>query len=93
MLAGHVDSKSGPAAFYGLATVTAGDEILVHRADGSTITFRVTSVQQYAKERLAVEVVHGPVTGAELRLITCAGPFDRSSGHYRDNVVVFAVST
>ena len=91
VLAGHVDSKTGPAAFYGLAAVSAGDEVIVHRADGSTVTFRVTSVQQYAKEQLASEVVHGPVAGAELRLITCGGTFDRSSGHYRDNVVVFAV--
>jgi hypothetical protein len=26
----------------------------------------------------------------ELRLITCGGPFDASSGHYLDNIVVFA---
>jgi hypothetical protein len=25
-----------------------------------------------------------------LRLITCGGSFDRSTGHYRDNVIVYA---
>jgi hypothetical protein len=30
------------------------------------------------------------VTGPVLRLITCTGSFDRSSGHYRDNLVVTA---
>jgi len=25
-----------------------------------------------------------------LRLITCGGGFDRSTGHYRDNVIVYA---
>lgn len=93
VLAGHVDSTSGPAAFYELAAVTPGNEVIVHRADGSTVTFRVTAVEQHAKDQLAAEVVHGPVTGAELRLITCGGDFDRSSGHYRDNIVVFAVMT
>jgi hypothetical protein len=28
-----------------------------------------------------------------LRLITCGGSFDRSTGHYRDNVVVYARTT
>lgn len=26
----------------------------------------------------------------ELRLVTCGGPFDPSTGHYRDNLVAFA---
>jgi hypothetical protein len=26
----------------------------------------------------------------QLRLITCDGPFDRSTGHYTENLVVFA---
>ena len=28
-----------------------------------------------------------------LRLITCGGSFDRGSGHYRDNVIVYAAAT
>jgi hypothetical protein len=28
-----------------------------------------------------------------LRLITCGGSFDRSTGHYRDNIIVFAEAT
>jgi hypothetical protein len=31
-----------------------------------------------------------PIPGATLRLITCGGSFDRSSGHYRDNLIAFA---
>ncbi len=34
--------------------------------------------------------VYGDTPGAELRLITCGGSFDRRSGHYRDNVVAYA---
>ncbi|GAA4578166.1 hypothetical protein GCM10023176_53540 [Micromonospora coerulea] len=36
--------------------------------------------------------VYGPTPGPELRLVTCGGEFDRRRGHYRDNVVVFAVA-
>jgi hypothetical protein len=36
------------------------------------------------------EAVFGPVPGRVLRLVTCGGAFDRSSGHYLDNLVVTA---
>ncbi len=29
-------------------------------------------------------------TGAQLRLITCGGAFNHITGHYVDNVVIFA---
>jgi hypothetical protein len=34
--------------------------------------------------------VYGDLDHAGLRLITCGGTFDRSTGHYRSNVVVYA---
>jgi hypothetical protein len=34
--------------------------------------------------------VYGPTDSPELRLVTCGGAFDRSIGHYTDNVIVFA---
>jgi hypothetical protein len=35
----------------------------------------------------------GPTPDAELRLITCGGPFDRAIGHCDDNGVVYATET
>lgn len=91
VLAGHVDSTSGPAAFHRLAEVEPGDRVEVHADDGTTVGFRVTGVERYAKDGFPTAAVYGPVPGAALRLITCGGAFDRSVGSYRDNVVVFAV--
>jgi len=34
--------------------------------------------------------VYLPVLRPQLRLVTCGGSFDSSTGHYRDNVVVSA---
>jgi hypothetical protein len=34
--------------------------------------------------------VYGPTTDAELRVITCGGSFNRATGHYTDNIIVFA---
>ncbi len=92
VIAGHVDSVDGPAVFYRVDELVPGDEVLVDRADGSTVRFLVTGSDRFPKDEFPTEVVYGPATGPELRLVTCGGPFDRSSGHYRQNVVVFAVA-
>ncbi|MGY1915673.1 class F sortase [Blastococcus sp. SYSU DS0973] len=90
VLTGHVDWAGRPGALGGLAEVTPGDEVRVERADGTTARFRVTAVDRYAKTGFPGSVVYAPTTGAELRLITCGGPFAAERGSYRDNVVVSA---
>lgn len=90
VIAGHVDGASGPAVFARLADVAVGDPILVARADGSTARFTVTRVVRHPKSDFPTAEVYGPTPGAQLRLITCGGAFDRGAGSYRDNVVVYA---
>ena len=90
VIAGHVDSRSGPAPFYSLRDLAPGDVVTVTRADGATVDFAVDGVEQYPKDDFPTASVYGPVPGPALRLITCGGSFDRASGHYRDNVVVYA---
>jgi sortase (surface protein transpeptidase) len=92
VILGHVDSPSGPAVFSGLSRLPRGAAVRVDRSDGSTVTFRVTSVRRYARARFPVEQVYWPTLRRELRLITCGGPYDPSHGGYQDNVVVFAVA-
>ena len=93
VLAGHVDSSEGPAVFWRLRELTAGDEVLVDRADGTTARFVVTRVERHPKDAFPTDAVYGPTPDAQLRLITCGGEFDRSVRSYRDNVVVFATAT
>ena len=93
VLAGHVDSRSGPAVFYRLDEVEVGDEVVVVGAGGKQVRFSVDGVERYAKDAFPTELVYGPAPGPVLRLITCGGTFDRSTGHYRDNVVVYATRT
>ncbi len=90
VIAGHVDSKHGPAVFYHLARLRAGDRIFVERSDGTTVVFRVRSVQTYPKAAFPTAEVYGPTPEAALRLITCGGRFDRSRQSYEDNVVAYA---
>ena len=81
---------TGPAVFYRLHELQLGDAVRVTRADGSRVEFTVRRTEQHAKAAFPTEIVYAPTAGAELRLITCGGAFDRSSGHYVDNVIVFA---
>jgi sortase (surface protein transpeptidase) len=90
IIAGHIDSPRGPAVFYRLLELQPGDVVRVTRADGSRVEFTVRRTEQHAKAAFPTEIVYAPTTGSELRLITCGGAFDRSSGHYVDNVIVFA---
>ena len=91
IIAGHVDNQSGPAVFARLDALKAGDPLAVRRADGTTATFEVRQVHRYAKRDFPTRLVYQGTPGeASLRLITCGGAFDRKSGHYRDNTVVFA---
>jgi hypothetical protein len=93
VLLGHVDSaRTGPGIFYNVTALAPGDPIEVTRADGSTVGFVVDRIGRYAKDAFPTADVYGDVPGPELRLITCGGAFDERSGHYEDNVVVYAVA-
>jgi len=94
VVVGHVDSAaSGPAVFYRLADLRPGDGITIQRADGSTAVFTVTGVREYPKDHFPTGLVYANTSDAALRLITCGGGFYAVSGHYRDNIVVFATLT
>lgn len=90
VIAGHVDSRTGPAVFYRLRDLRPGDQIRVVRADRRIVRFKVDSLASYPKQSLPPDAVYGATTTPALRLITCAGSFDRSSRSYRDNLVVSA---
>ncbi len=87
---GHVDSRSGPAVFFRLHELRPGDAVIVERRDGSVARFRVDRVERHPKDRFPTDEVYFPTLEPTLRLVTCAGAFDRSVGHYRDNLIAFA---
>jgi sortase (surface protein transpeptidase) len=90
VIAGHVDSRTGPAVFFRLHELKPGAEVDVERG-GQWLVFNVTAVERHPKARFPSEKVYGATPAAELRLITCGGIFDTRHNAYRDNVVVYAV--
>ncbi|MDQ2814050.1 MAG: class F sortase, partial [Actinomycetota bacterium] len=90
IIVGHVDSKTSIGVFFRLNTLSRGDKVYVRRADGTLVMFQVTSVRTYLKGQFPTQSVYGPTPDAELRLITCGGTFDSTTGHYLSNIVVYA---
>jgi hypothetical protein len=91
LVAGHVDSaRAGKGAFFNLREARPGERVVVAATTTHTYRYRVTTVRVYPRSALPPSVysLRGP---ARLVLVTCGGPFDAATGHYRDNVVVTAV--
>lgn len=90
VIAGHVDSYQGPAVFFELDELDAGDEIFVDRADGTTVVFAAQRTERHPKDDFPTDAVYGDTPGPQLRLITCGGAFNETERTYLDNVIVFA---
>ncbi|WP_373686239.1 class F sortase [Streptomyces lunaelactis] len=90
IVAGHVDTKTGPAVFLLLSALKPGSRVDITREDGTVAIFTVDSVETFSKARFPNERVYADTPSPQLRLITCGGDYDRKAKDYEDNVVVFA---
>jgi sortase (surface protein transpeptidase) len=89
VILGHVDSYQGPAVFFQLRSLVAGDQIQVSLADGVVATFVVITVVMYPKTQFPTQLVYASHGYSALQLVTCGGTFDTQTGHYLSNVVVY----
>jgi hypothetical protein len=90
VIAGHVDSTSGPAVFYALHELRVGDAVIVTERAGTVLRFVVDDVASVPKTRFPTTLVYGPQPLPVLRLITCTGGFDATQHSYLDNLIVSA---
>jgi hypothetical protein len=91
VIAGHVDSAAeGEGAFFRLGSLEAGDVVTLAGPGGRSQAFEVVSRQRYSKTAIPLEKYFARDGAVRLTLITCGGPFDPKTRHYRDNVVVTA---
>lgn len=87
---GHVNTKRGAAVFSRLKEIKRGDTIKVSRSDKTIAEFTVDGVEQVSKKAFPSKRVYGNTGEATLRLITCGGVYNRKTGHYTDNIIVYA---
>lgn len=90
IIAGHVDTTTSAAVFASLRELEKGDRFQVLRADGRKASFVVDSTETFDKDTFPSERVYGDTSRAQVRLITCAGDYDRQVKDYTANLVVFA---
>lgn len=90
IVAGHLDTKTGPAVFLQLQFLKPGATVDITRADGSVATFKVDTVETFSKAKFPDKRVYSDTPSAQLRLITCGGPYNKTAKDYEDNVVAFA---
>ena len=85
----HLDTKTGPDVFYRLRDLKPGDEILVYDKSGDVAKFVVDSSELILKSELPTTRIWNNTKEPVIRLITCGGKFDRSTGHYLSNTIVY----
>ncbi|MFG1672853.1 class F sortase [Micromonospora sp. NPDC049282] len=92
VIAGHVDSADqGKGAFFRLRELDRGDTLTATGSDGKELRYRVVAREEYTKTKIPLERYFARDGKPRLTLITCGGPFDARTRHYRDNIVVTAV--
>ena len=90
VVAAHVDSGRGPDVFFRLRDLRPGDAVTVVDDADARHRFVVVDTERSAKTDLPVARIWSDGDAPVLRLITCGGAFDRTTGHYVDNVIVYA---
>lgn len=88
---GHLDGTRGKGVFGQLTQLSAGDTIIVERANRQQLTFEVfatktTSVADAPNWLFSQK----PDVASQLNLITCAGAFDRQARSYDQRTIVSA---
>ena len=88
VIVGHVNSAAaGNLVFANLYKMAVGETIEI---EPGNLMFKVTATQEIGKNSFPTQAVYGSTLGPELRLITCGGGFNKSTGHYTDNFIVYA---
>ena len=92
VLSGHVDYHDyGPAVFWDLRKVEAGDEIIIRLRDGSEYRYVVQWNRVIDSESAAWNDIVASTGKESATLITCAGSFDPATRSYDQRRVVWAV--
>jgi LPXTG-site transpeptidase (sortase) family protein len=90
VIVGHVASRQGPAVFYRLREVRVGEVITIRLQDRSIVRYVVNSMVRVRKSRFPTNRVYAKTKRPTLRLVTCAGKLNLSTGRHPDNYIVFA---
>lgn len=89
VMAGHIDSLTGPSVFYELDKLEKGDEIIVRGEDNVSLSFMVTGTEVYPRNDSPVNEIFGFNYSSGLTLITCTGEYNRNVKTHEERLVVY----
>ncbi|MFK3938356.1 sortase domain-bontaining protein [Alkalihalobacillus sp. NPDC078783] len=89
VMAGHVDSRVGPAIFFDLEDLVPDDEVIIVSDTGEELTFKVTDKESYNRKEAPINQIFGATDSRSLNLITCSGLFNRDAGTHDERLVVY----
>ncbi|UNK16207.1 class F sortase [Paenibacillus sp. N3/727] len=89
ILAGHVDSYTGPAIFYPLKKIKPGEPVVLSDREGKYLVFKVIAVESYPTAEAPIEKIFGDTDIEQLNLITCTGKYNRKKGEHEKRLVVY----
>lgn len=89
LIAGHVDSYSGPAVFYPLKKLKVGDPVLISNANNDFLVFKVVAVESYRTAEAPLDKIFGDTDEARLNLITCTGKYNRQKREHEKRLVIY----
>lgn len=88
---GHLDWTNGPAVFYELGRLQAGDEISILVSNWTRLRFQVTQQRRAAYDtRPDVLGLFSKTGEPRISLITCTGDWDRGRQTYLERLIVHA---
>ncbi len=88
VLAGHVDYiRYGPAVFWRLHELEAGDTVEIQQADGTKATYKIEFNKQIDASAADWTPIVQATADESITLITCGGQFE--AGHYNNRQIVW----
>lgn len=91
VVAAHVDdAQIGLGPFSRLEGIAVGERVEVVMTGGEVLEYEVSQVERTSKREVDMSLVFDRSGESRLVLVTCGGRFDWDTGHYEDNVVVYA---
>ncbi|MGE5704371.1 MAG: class F sortase, partial [Clostridia bacterium] len=73
VISGHFDHYTGPAVFYKLRKLKAGDTIFVTDRSNKKLTFVISKVESFKTKEAPLDLIFTNAETSHLNLITCAG--------------------
>lgn len=91
VFSGHVDYVNvGPAVFWRLKDLQAGDRLQIRYSDGVFVDYAVSAVNTFEASAAPVDQIVGATAKDSVTLITCAGTFNKQTGQYDQRLIVRA---